>query len=1001
MPPPVFRQGFLSGSNGPRANPHKLISDRKRKVDAFGDKFASIGRVEETVARKVASSLAAVQPTVAKCKEIVAGLEPAIQYNKELDAEISGILNSPGLAAVLADPHALQDVAGKFTDDVGRQLLSLSSAYLGTEAYTNMAVSHSQRIPDITGPAAAQLAHKLETLGIDHQRALEEKDDKIAALEKDLATARDEATSSAALAQERESALIKQKADTDRLKENVEESLSRLEQAIKDNDRWAKEREAVDNVLGEEIQKRCELSKENNRLIAENEGLLQDTHRLRQGRNKARTDTEMMASRLACLLQLHSMDGDPPEMDAEERDRLMEKVTKETELAKTEMLDHRREAAARLVEAEHAKTAAEAEVGRLHKVVEETDKKLFQQSQLVAQLQIEATSLHNVILVKGQRVEVLDRSVQKQNATICQRQLQLRQAKKDKEALQNRLGEVELECVSLQAASDKNAESAQAEVAKAKAAMDQLSRTRLESTKAASELQLRCSTLETDKRDLTLDRDVLETRLATADELSRSAAAEVTQLSTRLNKSVAEIAELKINSGVKDSKIRELEQNMAKEAAEFAVRLSEAVHKGDEKLKEAQTSANSLQSQLEREARDMVRKLKGTIADLEGSLAQANRDLAAEKNRAGQAAADLAAVRGSLTQSTTDIDAEKARTTRAETELAVIQVSLAQAKEDIVAEKARCTQAATNLATVQESLSQANADIVAKEAHITRAETNLAAVQGFLAQVKADIAVEKERVRSLEQDRQSVLNSLVEYFSADSVPYALGTQLALVAQAPGVCVANGAAPSLWALELWDTDVAPIQPTMQVGGLYAALCNKSWSSCVFYSLTGFTAALAHTDNVHIATTQLLLGQAFQALETLDTTPVAYVCGLAICQLFAVMRRWPALSVPLIEETAAQLPAFVATLVMDILVRPEFTSSPSLLEHGYLSLFTQPDSPVAFVVDKRLGVIRVVNKTRCVWEDDTSISIRAPDGQDDVVIPLDSVSTANWLLPYWLL
>jgi DNA repair exonuclease SbcCD ATPase subunit len=804
MPPPVFRQGFLNGSNGPRANPHKLISDRKRKVDAFGDKLASIGKVEETVARKVASSLAAVQPTVAKCKELSASLDSAIQRNNELDAEISGILNSPELAAVLSDPHALQAVAGKFDDNIGQQLLSLSSAYLGTEAYTNMAVSHSQKIPDITGPAAAQLAHKLETLGIDHQRAIEEKDEKIAALSRDLATARNEATSNAALAQVHEAALIKQEAETEKLRKNKETSLDQLEQANEDLRRLAEEVETLDSVLGDEILKRSGLSKENDSLATANEGLVQDTRRLQQERDKARMD---------------------------------------------------------------------------------------------------------------------------------------------KEALQNRLAKVELECNSLKAVAVKNAENFRAEVARTNDAMDRLSRTRIESTKAASDLQVRCSALEADNRKLTLDLDVLATRLATADELARSATAEATQLSTRLSESQAEIGALKISCGAKDSRNRELERSIAKEAAEFTVQLSEAVQKGDEKLQEAQQLASTLQSQLEREGQDRVRKLEDAVADLEGSLTQANTNLATEKERATQAAADLVAVQGSLVQ--------------------------------------------------------ANKEIAAEKAHTTRAETELAVVQGSLTRANADIVTEKGRVRSLERDRQGALDALVEYFSASSDASPLWTRFALAAQTLGSCYADGGVPVLWALELWDVDEGHMEPHVQAWDLYAALYNKTWSGCILGSLTRFTATLAHTNKVHVATTQLLLDQAFQALESLDATPAAHICGLAICQLLAVLRRWSALSVPSVQKVADQLPEFAAMLAMDLAVGRKFTPSPSRLDYGQLSLFSQPESLVGFIVDNHLGFIRAVNKTRCTFENGVLVSIRAPDGEDDMVISLDSVSTVNWFLRYWLL
>ena len=359
--------------------------------------------------------------------------------------------------------------------------------------------------------------------------------------------------------------MTKQKADIKRLREHLKITLDLLTQANEDNDRWAEDMETLDSVLCDEILKRSDLSQENTSLAATNEGLVQDTRRL------------------ACLLELHSLDVDPLEIEDKEWDGLTKKVTQEIELAKTERS-----------EAEGAKTVAEAEVDRLRNVVEETDRKLFQQSQLISQLRAEAAGLNKVSVSKGNRMLLLQKTAQEQTATLAQRELQLRQARKDKEALQNRLAEVEAERNSLKAVADENAENVQAEVARANDAMDQVSQVRLESTKAASDLEVRCSILEADKWKLTLDVDVLTTRLTTADELARSATAEATQLSTRLSESAVEIGQLKISCAAKDGKTRELERNIAKEAAEFTVRLSEVVQKSDEKLQEAQQLANAL-----------------------------------------------------------------------------------------------------------------------------------------------------------------------------------------------------------------------------------------------------------------------------------------------------------------------------------------------------------------------------------------------------------------------
>ncbi len=50
MPPSLPTQTYLGGPNGPKANSHTVINERKRKLELLRKKALAIGRVEKDVA---------------------------------------------------------------------------------------------------------------------------------------------------------------------------------------------------------------------------------------------------------------------------------------------------------------------------------------------------------------------------------------------------------------------------------------------------------------------------------------------------------------------------------------------------------------------------------------------------------------------------------------------------------------------------------------------------------------------------------------------------------------------------------------------------------------------------------------------------------------------------------------------------------------------------------------------------------------------------------------
>ncbi len=157
------------------------------------------------------------------------------------------------LSAILANHRP--ELANAIPDKVGKVLVKLCAEYLGSDAYMRMAmksIDDSQEgdgvIGDsqpgdpvggpfgdpVTGPATVQLARRVQALQIELDRVVIEKDRVIQDLQARLATARTDASSSAALAEKRDADVASQKKAADTLRRSERETAERLQRANAD-----------------------------------------------------------------------------------------------------------------------------------------------------------------------------------------------------------------------------------------------------------------------------------------------------------------------------------------------------------------------------------------------------------------------------------------------------------------------------------------------------------------------------------------------------------------------------------------------------------------------------------------------------------------------------------------------------------------------------------------------------------------------------------------------
>ncbi|GAB1316795.1 hypothetical protein MFIFM68171_07005 [Madurella fahalii] len=207
MPIQAQIQSFLGQGGSPMPNQHKTISDNKILLEKLRQKAATVGRLGKGIALQVERLSKTADQQVTELDRARQAIESGIQTNQELESALGD--KQRKLAALLASRTRQVEVASRLPDDVGRELLTFTSAYLGTEAYIKMAIAHSQQTTNdtITGPAAAELARRLEALRADHERILREKDETIKGLEADLESTKRDAAANLSLAQNHETAL--------------------------------------------------------------------------------------------------------------------------------------------------------------------------------------------------------------------------------------------------------------------------------------------------------------------------------------------------------------------------------------------------------------------------------------------------------------------------------------------------------------------------------------------------------------------------------------------------------------------------------------------------------------------------------------------------------------------------------------------------------------------------------------------------------------------------
>jgi hypothetical protein len=295
-----------------------LIRERKRKLEVLRAAAASTGRVHEDLAVNLRPDLAAVRTgaaDVVKFQEQIASME---RENEELAKEVSAVLESPELASALADPLARADVASGIPDEIGEELLRFCAAYIPTTAYMDMAISCSQQGTGdlVIGTAAAQLARQLKAVEVQRDQALGEKDRTIRALQRELASARSEAASKAALAQKYEAALARTESERDALRKSEKDALARLDQVTASEASKNEKVASLEGLVDDEFRQRAELQDNNRKLADANANLREENQRL-QGRCET---TESAKQRLSSALEMREKEVDGLSLSLEKKE---------------------------------------------------------------------------------------------------------------------------------------------------------------------------------------------------------------------------------------------------------------------------------------------------------------------------------------------------------------------------------------------------------------------------------------------------------------------------------------------------------------------------------------------------------------------------------------------------------------------------------------------------------------------------------------------------------
>jgi hypothetical protein len=293
--------------------------------------------------------------------------------------------------------------------------------------------------------------------------------------------------------------------------------------------------------------------------------------------------------------------------------------------------------------------------------------------------------------------------------------------------------------------------------------------------------------------------------------------------------------------------------------------------------------------------------------------------LAAARQRLETAEAGNTALTLSLGEARQNIEAEQAE----KTDLAR---SLAEARESLQAEKAASAEAREGLRTEQADRSVLASSLHDTREQLARCRTQIDAGRTFLLRAWSGLAAEQGLARV-------TLHALAGYFAAAcvvDVPREKWTAFARAVQDPQPSLADGAATSVWVLDVWNSeDEDPVPPSAQAApNLYAAFCARAWSAGLSARLSQFAATLARADSTDLAVMRILVDEACGALAALDAaSPSACACALGICQFFLVLHtRWPRFVVP-VADAVGHVGSVLAVPVANLLLGTVPESGPS--------------------------------------------------------------------------
>lgn len=492
-------------------------------------------------------------------------------------------------------------------------------------------------------------------------------------------------------------------------------------------------------------------------------------------------------------------------------------------------------------------------------------------------------------------------------------------------------------------------------------------------TKELDSLKFGVQVLTDEKNALATEVGVTKTRLSTAEQLCDGRAKEVHRLTGLLTRAEEKVGKLTVNCSSRDETIRTLETSAARAESECAIRLSRAGREAAEEL-----------ALKHKDAMDNVQARFMASAD---SVSQLQNSL----------------------QHTFD-------------RLEKLQQRLDGEVSSHAVSKCTLSKQADQIATLTREKG-------ALSTPLEQAKRQLSVCQTRVLQLEKNTEADNENIELLQKNAWASVDALAGYFAnacaAATNPYDNGwVAFAQAAHKSRFRQADGDFPGpLWTiLETWDAadevagQVAACPPDHFALELYGALHVGVWTNQLAKRIALFTDAMTQTSSINVSVIKVLAEAASQVVGALDAqtvTPTAYMCGLGIWQALAVLQaRWSQL-LPreTVDGVASRLRSLHVSpffeLVADIVIGGSLAQSPHRLDQGHTAFLSQHDTPVSFIVDTACCSIRAVSKrtvegTRSVWEDSTTLAVRAPRGQENILIEcnVDSQEVFDWLVWHWL-